>query len=386
VDYYQILGLARDAETDEIKKAYRRLALEHHPDRNQGSKEAEERFKQITEAYEVLKDPQKRASYDRFGAEGLKGGGRGGFSGGFDFADAVEIFMRDFGGFGGTFDDIMGQTRRQGRPQDQKGKSLRVRLPLTLSEVATGVSKRIRVAVLEPCDRCEGSGSADGQERAVCPTCGGSGEERVVQRSVFGQFMSVSACRTCKGEGRVVEVACPACHGDGRARSEIEVDVEVPPGVSSENFITLRGRGNVGPRGGPRGDIMVLLDVEEDARFTRQGSDLVFELPITFSQAALGARLTVPTVDESGATIEVPGGVQSGQVVRLRSKGLPDLESRRLGDLLVRIVVWTPERLTDDQTRLFEELAEIEPAAPEQVEDREGRGFWSRVKEAFGGG
>lgn len=385
MDYYQTLGVGRDASTDEIKKAYRKLALEHHPDRNQGSKEAEERFKQVTEAYEVLKDGEKRARYDRFGPEGVRGGPRGGPAG-FDFADAVEIFMRDFGGFGGAFDDILGRARRGGRPPEQRGKSLRVRLPLTLEEVATGVSKRIRVAVLEPCEPCKGTGAADGKGLTTCPTCGGRGEERVVQRSAFGQFMSVTTCRTCQGDGRVVESACPACHGDGRSRKEIEVDVDVPPGVSSDNFITLRGRGNAGPRGGPRGDIMVLLDVEEDPRFVRHGADLVHELPITFSQAALGDRVSVPTVTEGDATVEVPAGVQSGHVVRLRGKGLPDLETRRAGDLLVRVVVWTPERLTDEQEDLLRRLREIEQPAPSTIEDAEGRGFWSRVKEAFTGG
>ncbi len=384
MDYYERLGVSREASTDEVKKAYRQLALEYHPDRNQGSKEAEEKFKAVTEAYEVLRDPEKRARYDRFGAEGVKG--RAGGFGGFDFADAVEIFMRDFGGgFGGAFEDLFGAGRRGATSGPRKGKSLRVRLPLTLAEVSSGVTKRIRVAVLEPCEACEGSGAAGGAGLTTCPTCGGSGEERVVQRSVFGQFMSVSVCRTCGGEGKVVESACPTCKADGRLRKEIEVDVEVPPGVSSENFITLRGRGNVGPRGGPRGDIVVLLEVEDDPRFARRGADLLYELPVTFSQAALGDEIGVPTI-EGNVQVEIPAGIQSGQVIRLRGNGLPVLEGRGRGDLLVHVRVWTPERLSDEQEEALRRLRQVEAPAPATVEAGAERGFWSRVKEAFGAG
>ena len=384
MDFYERLGVPKDASTEDIKKAYRKLALEYHPDRNQGSKEAEEKFKAVTEAYETLRDPEKRARYDRFGPEGMKG--RPGGFGGFDFTDAVEIFMRDFGGgFGGAFEDLFGARRRGGTAAPRKGRSLRVRLPLTLSEVATGVTKRIRVAVLEPCDVCNGTGAAGGSDLTTCPTCGGTGEERVVQRSVFGQFMSVSVCRTCSGEGKVIESACPTCRADGRIRKEVELDVEVPPGVSSENFITIRGRGNVGPRGGPRGDVVVLLEVEDDPRFARRGADLLFDLPITFSQAALGDELEVPTVDGT-ERVQVPAGVQSGQVVRLRGKGLPVLEGRGHGDLLVHVVVWTPDRLTREQEEALKALREVEAPAPDSVTPASEGGFWSKVKEAFGAG
>ncbi len=291
-DYYELLGVARTASADEIKKAYRKLALEHHPDRNQGSKESEDRFKAVTEAYEVLRDPQKRQRYDRYGAQGVKGG-PGGFTG-FDFADAVEVFMRDFGGLSGL-DELFGQgRRRRSGPVERKGKTVRVRIPITLEEVAHGITKKIRVSVLDSCEVCDGTGAAEGTSRTSCPTCGGSGEERVVQRSVFGQFVSVTVCRTCHGEGSVIEAACKRCHGDGRQRAERELDVEVPPGVSSENFLTLRGQGNQGPRGGPRGDIIVLLEVQPDPRFRREGTHLIHELLVTFSQAALGDEVTVP--------------------------------------------------------------------------------------------
>jgi len=386
-DYYEILGVSRDADAEEIKKAYRKAAMKYHPDRNNGSDEAENRFKEVSEAYEVLRDPQKRAAYDRYGKEGMKQAGAGGPFQGFDIHDAIEIFMRDFGGTGG-FEEIFGGRaggRRRSRGSTRrKGESIRVRLPLTLKEVATGAMKRIRVAVLDPCQDCDGAGTADGAQPRTCPRCRGRGEERVAQRSVFGQFVSVTTCRGCGGEGRVIEKPCSTCHGEGRSRVEREVEVEVPAGVTSENYITLRGKGNAGLRGGPRGDIMVLLEVEEDPRFVRQGSHLLTEVVITFAQAALGDDVEVPTVDGT-ARLKIPAGIQTGQALRLREAGMPELDGRGRGDLLVRVRVWTPTHLSDEQRRLLEELRDLEDPAPEKVEDagEEKRGFWSRVKEVF---
>ena len=269
-DYYQLLGVARSADTEEIKKTYRQLALKYHPDRNQGSKEAEARFKEVTEAYEVLRDSEKRALYDRYGEQGLKGGASGGSS--FDFSDAIEVFMRDFGGFAG-FEDLFGtRGARSQRAASRKGQTVRIRLSLTLGEVAIGVTRTVRVALLDNCDACKGSGAESGSAPTVCPACGGSGEERHVQRSVFGQFVSVQPCRTCGGEGRVIERLCQKCSGDGRLRAEEDIEVEVPAGVTSENFLTLRGRGSVGPRGGARGDLVVLLEIQDDPRFVREGA------------------------------------------------------------------------------------------------------------------
>ena len=383
-DYYELLGVSRDADADEIKKAYRRLALKHHPDRNDGSKESEERFKEITEAYEVLRDDEKRALYDRYGEEGVKRSARGGFGAqGFDFSDAIEVFMRDFGGFGG-FGDIFGGRRGGGRRGPERGQTAKVEVELTLTEVATGVTKRVPVHLLEACDRCDGTGAEGGEEPETCPSCGGSGQERVVQRSMLGQLVSVQPCRRCNGEGRVVENPCERCHGDGRVRAEREIEVEIPAGVTSENYITLRGQGNVGPRGGPRGDVVVLLDIADDPRFVRDGADLVHELPVTFAQAALGDEVEVPTVGGS-ARVTVPAGVQSGTLLRLRGEGLPELQGRGRGDLLVRIVVWTPERLTDEQEEVLRRLREVEEAAPERIDRANRRGFWSKVKEAFTG-
>jgi len=388
-DYYELLGVSRSADTEEIKKAYRKLALEHHPDRNDGSKESEERFKEITQAYEVLRDPERRAAYDRYGEQGLRGGpGPGGFgAGGFDFADALEVFMRDFGGFSGIEDlfGMRGTGRSGGHGAQRKGQTVRLRLPLTLQDVARGVKKTLRVSLLEPCGACGGSGAEDGTEPTPCSVCGGTGEERHVQRSVFGQFVSVQPCRACGGEGRVIERPCPECRGDGRVRQEREIEVEVPPGVTSENFLTLRGQGSVGPRGGPRGDLVVLLEVQDDPRFRRDGSDLVYELPVTFAQAALGDEVEIPTID-GNARVTVPSGVQSGELLRLRGLGLPELNGRQRGDQLVRVVVWTPDRLSEDQEELLQRLREVESKPPDHVGRSSHKGFWSRVKEAFTGG
>lgn len=377
-DYYTLLRVPRSASQEEIKKAYRKVALEYHPDRNAGSKDAEERFKEVTEAYEVLRDPARRARYDRYGKEGLRG--QRGFGGGLDFSDALEVFMRDFGGFGG-FESLFGGRRAGNRPV--RGKSLRLKLPLTLKDVRSGVKKRVRVAVLDHCLSCRGNGVKDGAMPVRCSVCEGTGEERRVERSVFGQFVSVAPCRKCRGEGAVIVDRCPACHGEGRTRVNREIEVKVPPGVSSENYITLREEGNVGPRNGPRGDIVVLMDVADDQRFAREGNDLIAEVPINFSLAALGGRVTVPTVEDE-TRVEVPAGAQSGHVVRVRGEGLPDLDGRGHGDLLVRLVVWVPQRLTAEQERLIRKLRSAENPAPEKVDPAENRGFWSKVREALG--
>ena len=378
-DYYETLGMARNATPDEIKRAYRQLALRHHPDRNDGSKDAEDRFKEVTRAYEVLRDPEQRSLYDRFGEQGLARGA--GSAQGFDFSDPLAIFMRDFGGLGDLFEMHTGRRGRDRGPA--RGQSLRVRLPLTLKEVVHGAKRTLRVQALEPCDRCVASGAEPGTSPRTCGNCGGTGEERLVQRSVFGQMMSVHPCRVCRGQGQVIDSPCRRCHGEGHARGESEVEVEVPPGVSSENYITLRGRGNAGPRGGPRGDLVVLLEVEEDPRFVREGSQLISELPVTVSQAVLGDEVEVPTVDGS-VRLNVPVGTHSGELLRLREQGLPELGGRRRGDQLVRIVIWIPDHLTAEQERLYRQLREIEEPAPEQLEDR--KGFWSRMKETLGGG
>lgn len=378
-DYYEVLGVGRDADPDAIKKAYRKLALKYHPDRNGGSEEAEEKFKEATEAYEVLRDPEQRARYDRFGHAGT-GSARGGF-GGFDFSDALEIFMRDFGGFG--LDDLFGGGRRGRRgPSRQKGSDIRIRLPITLEEVATGVEKTLRVEVEDPCTACDGTGVEGGGTPAVCDTCGGSGEVRRVQRSMLGQLMSVTPCPTCRGEGRVIEDPCRACSGTGTEEGETELTVQVPAGVSTGDYITQRGKGSAGRRGGRRGEVYVVLEVQEHDRFVREGADLYYELPITYTQAVLGDRVEVPTILGSEA-VEIPKGTQSGTILRLRAKGLPHLQAAGRGDQLVRVAVWVPERVDAEHERLLRQLRELEGPAPDSIDRDDSGGFWSKVRQAF---
>ena len=380
-DYYEILGVGRDADGDVIKKAYRQLALKYHPDRNEGSKDAEEKFKEATEAYEVLRDGEKRAAYDRFGHAGVKGvAANAGYGGGFNFADALEIFMRDFGGFG--FEDLFGGAARRGggRGASRRGADVRVRLPLTLEEVATGVHRTLKLALLQHCGECGGTGAAHGAAPVRCPSCGGAGEIRRVQRSFLGQMVSVSPCPTCGGEGQRIEQPCTACEGTGVQRVEKTVEVDMPAGVSSGDYITLRGAGNAGPRGAAPGDVMVVAEVQEDARFVRDGADLIHDLAVTFSQAALGVELEIPTVPGT-ARVKIPAGVQSGRLLRLRGRGLPHLQGGGRGDLIVRIIVWTPTEVTGEQEALFRKLAELEAAPP--VAGEQSKGFWTKVREAF---
>ena len=379
-DFYEVLGVSRSASEDNIKKAYRKLALQHHPDRNEGSPDAEERFKEVTRAYEVLRDPEQRSVYDRFGEAGLARSGGGPQA--YDFADALETFMRDFGGFGGL-GDIFGGRGRARHQGPTRGQNLRVQIPLALEDVVHGVRRTIKVPALDPCDLCAGTGAEPGTQPRPCATCAGTGEERLVQRSVFGQMVSVQPCRACRGQGEVIDSACRRCHGEGRVRATSEVEVEVPAGVSSENFITMRGRGNAGPRGGPRGDLVVMLDVTEDARFVRDGIQLLYELPITVGQAVLGDEVDVPTV-EGTAPLRIPAGTQSGELLKLRELGLPELGGSRRGDQLVRVTVWIPEHLTAEQEQLYRSILKAEDPAPERIDSR--KGFWSRVKEAFGSG
>jgi len=370
-EFYQLLGVSRDASEAEIKKAYRRLAMEYHPDRNRDPG-AEERFKEITEAYEVLKDPDKRARYDRFGKAGI-GGAAGGFHH-VDLAEALSIFMRDFGGFGG-FDSIFGGGKAAG--DHRRGQDIRVTVKLTLAEVATGVKRTIKLKTLERCNHCEGTGAEPGTRPVRCNTCGGSGEVRRATRSMFGQFVSVSPCPTCAGEGEIITTTCQVCRGEGRVRADKTIAVDVPAGVSSNNYLTLRGQGAAGQRNGPAGDLLVMLEVKPDERFAREGDDLVYDLPVSFSQAALGASFVIPSpLGEETAVI--PAGTQTGTVFRLKGKGLPHLGHEGKGDLHVRVHVWTPESLNSEQEKVFRELARVEGEPPKR-----SSGFWSRVKEAL---
>jgi molecular chaperone DnaJ len=373
-EFYTVLGVARDATDDEIKRAYRKLAMTYHPDRNNGSQAAEDKFKEITEAYDVLRDPNKRAVYDRFGEAGLRGG-----AGGFhhvDLSEALNIFMRDLGGFAG-FGDLFGGGGGSTGPRT--GSDIRITLPLRLAEVATGVERTVTAKLLMTCDRCEGKGAEPGTEVLRCTTCAGSGEVRRAQRSFFGQVISVTPCPTCAGEGTVISSPCRKCRGEGRVRQEEKITVKVPAGVATGQYMTMRGAGNVGPRGGGRGDILIVFEVEEDARFERDGEDLYCEVLVTYPQLVFGADVEVPTVSSS-VTLHVPPRTESGQVFHLRGRGLPRVNASGVGDLHIRLQLHTPETLIEEEERLIKRLAEIQVAPLE----RRAKGFWSKVKESLG--
>jgi molecular chaperone DnaJ len=374
-DFYAILCIERTATDEDIKQSYRRLAMQFHPDKNAGSKESEEKFKELSEAYDVLRDPQKRAAYDRYGEAGLRGGGGGG-GGGFhhvDLSEALNIFMRDFG-LGEMFG---GGQRQQSGPRS--GADLKIDLRLSLAEVATGVTKEIKIKLLDPCDRCRGVGAEPGTKPARCSTCAGQGEVRRSQRSFFGQFVSVAPCPTCGGEGVMIASPCKSCRGEGRQRGEHTIPINIPAGVSTGQYMHLRGVGNAGARGGPRGDLVVLFEVDDDERFERDGEDLYTEVLLTFPQVVRGADVEVAGI--AGAiTLHIPPGTQSGQVFQLRGRGLPRVNASGTGDLHVRVQLWTPTDLTADEKRVIEELAKVHSPVPVN----RSKGFWAKMKEALG--
>jgi molecular chaperone DnaJ len=375
-DYYATLGVDKTATEDELKKAYRRLAMQYHPDKNNGAKEAEEKFKDITEAYDVLRDPQKRAAYDRYGEAGLRGGGGGGGYQHVDLNEALSIFMRDFG-FGAGADMFGG---RSGSGGARQGGDIKVGVPLTLSEVASGVDKVLTIKVLDSCETCTGSGAEAGSTPQRCATCGGTGEVRRAQRSFFGQFVSVATCPTCQGDGTVVASPCRKCKGDGRVRVDRTINVRIPGGVATGQYMTLRGVGNVGTRGGGKGDVLVVFEVEDDPRFERDDEDLFTEVLVTYPQLVLGAEVAVPGLSGSQYTVRIPAGTQSGHQFELRGKGLPRVNASGSGNLHVRVQLWTPDDVGDEETRLLQRLAELHGKAPT---DR-SKSFWSRMKEVLG--
>lgn len=356
-DYYEVLGVSRGATADDIKRAYRKLALKYHPDRNPGDSSAEDNFKVATEAYEVLRDDQKRGRYDQFGHAGVDpqmgGGGFGGGGGQYDLSDALRAFMRDFGGFSDIFGEGSTGGRQGGGPSP--GQDLQIKLSLTLEEVAHGVEKKVRIKALDRCDTCGGSGAAPGSSPESCGTCGGQGRIRQMQRSLLGQFVNIAECPACHGIGSTITNPCSDCRGEGRTRKTESVLVRIPAGVSTGNYLPLRGKGNAGMRGGPRGDLIVLIEEIEHEKFERHGDDVLGDHIISFDEALLGATHEIHTLD-GRVKMNIPAGTASGKIFRLRGKGIERLRGRGCGDQLVRVHVWIPKKLKKEERKFLEEI------------------------------
>ncbi|MDX1439851.1 MAG: molecular chaperone DnaJ [Rubricoccaceae bacterium] len=382
-DYYDVLGVSRTATADEIKKAYRKRAMQFHPDRNKGDAEAEAKFKEAAEAYEVLSNPDKRARYDRFGRAGL-GGASGGPGPGFtDISDIFSAFSDIFGG-GAGFDDPFSRTRARKRGQGRPGSDLRVRLSLTLEDIAEGVERQLKVRKFVECNTCKGSGAEAGMDGyETCTTCNGSGEHRQVSNSFFGQFVNVQPCPTCQGEGRIIIHKCDACGGEGRVKGEEMINIEVPAGVGHGHYLQIRGAGNAGQRRGPAGSLRVEIEEKPHEYFTRDGLDIYYDLYLSFPDAALGTEVQVPTL-KGRAKLQIDPGIQGGRILRMRGRGIPEIGGgSRRGDEMVRVHVWTPQNLTTEQQATLQSLRNEDAFTPKPEEAGKHKSFFSRVRDAF---
>lgn len=375
-DYYEVLGIKKGASEDEIKSAFRKKAMEYHPDRNPGDKSAEEKFKEVNEAYGILSDPDKREKYDRFGHAGVDpnsafGGGGGGFGGFGGFEDIFgDLFGGMFGGSGG-----FGYTRRN---SPQKGADLQKNLRITFEEAAFGVKKNIQLNKYTACSNCGGSGAEKGSSKVTCQNCGGTGEVRTTQRTPFGQFTNVQTCSRCGGTGQVIEKPCSACQGTGKVRKQVTISVDIPAGVDSDSVIPIRGQGEPGLNGGPSGDLYVVISVEPHKLFKRKGPDLWLEIPITFDQAALGDEIVVPTLNEK-VSYKIPEGTQPETIFRLKGKGIKNLRSSKYGDLYVKVILEVPTKLNGKQKKLIKQMGEA--LTGDAYSKR--KGFSDTVRELF---
>lgn len=375
-DYYEVLGVGKSASADEIKKAYRKKAIEFHPDKNPDDKAAEEKFKEAAEAYEVLSDAQKKARYDQFGHAGMSGNGGfggGGFGGGMSMDDIFSQFGDIFGGhfnFGGG---------GGGGRSVNRGSNIRVRVKLTLDEIAHGATKKLKVPKYVGCDKCHGSG-AEGGSYTTCNTCRGSGRVTRVMNTMLGQMQTQSTCPTCQGEGRSIDRKCTKCYGDGVLKGEEVVEVKIPAGVGGDMQLSVRGKGNAGARGGVAGDLIVVIEEEEHPELKRDGNNLHYDLYVSIPDVALGAQVEVPTIDGK-ARIKIEPGTQSGKSLRLRGKGLPELDGRDRGDIIVHINVWTPKTLSRDERELMEKLRQSSNFNPNP--GKEERSFFDRMRDSF---
>jgi len=384
-DYYEVLGVAKNADQTEIKKAYRKLAIQYHPDKNPGDKAAEEKFKEAAEAYEVLSDADKKARYDRYGHAGVEnggGGGRGGFSGGMTMEDIFQQFGDIFGDSGSPFDSFFGggRGRSGGSPRGQKGTNLRIKVSLTLEEIAKGVTKKIKVKKQVDCDTCKGSGARDSGSVQTCNTCKGGGYVRQVKNTFLGQMQTTITCPTCNGSGQTVTAACPKCKGDGRMMGEEMIEIEIPAGVEEGMQLSMRGNGNSGLKGGPPGDLIISIEEKEHEFFQRDGTNLIYEMYLNFADAALGTSVEVPVLDGK-VKIKVPPGTQSGKIFRLKDKGFPSVQTYGRGDQLIHVNVWTPKKFNEQERILLEQMREMDNFKPDP--GKEEKGFFEKMKDYF---
>ncbi len=374
-DYYEVLGIAKTGTKDDIKKAYRKIAMQNHPDRNPDNKEAEDRFKEATEAYEILSDEEKRARYDRYGFSGMREGQD--FHGYSNVNDIFSHFSDIFGG-SSIFDDFFAGGNQRGRGQGGRqkgsgspGSDLKVNLKLTLEEITTGVTKKIKIKKYITCSVCTGSGSESGSSRKTCPSCQGTGEHRTVSRSVFGQFVNIQTCSNCNGEGAVIDRPCKKCMGDGRTQDEQTIPITVPAGVGEGSYMTVRGEGNSGLRGGTSGDLLVVFQEIPHEYFKRDGDDIYLDLTISFPEAVLGTECDVPTLSGK-ARLKIEPGTQPGKILRMREKGIKHLNKHGSGDELVRVNVVVPKKITTKERDMLKELQTMPNINPKGSESSGG--------------
>jgi molecular chaperone DnaJ len=381
-DYYEILGVQKNASEQEIKKAYRKVAMQYHPDKNPGDKAAEEKFKEAAEAYEVLSDADKKARYDRYGHAGVDPnagfGGRGGA--GMTMEDIFSQFGDIFGGGESPFEAFFGGGRRQQRGTGERGSSIRIKMKLTLEEIATGVNKKIKVKKKVACQTCGGSGAKDKSSVSVCSTCHGQGHVRQVRNTFLGQMQTTAPCPTCKGTGQIITAKCATCHGQGVERGEETISVDIPAGVSEGLQLSMNGRGNAGLQGGHAGDLIIEIEEAPHEFLQRDGNNVVYDLYINFADAALGASVEVPTLDGK-VKIKIPEGTQAGKIFRLKEKGLPALQSHGKGDQLIHVNIWTPKKLTDEERSVLEKMRSMPNFNPDPGKSE--RSFFERMRDYF---
>lgn len=375
-DYYEVLGVSRNADAAEIKKAYRKLALQYHPDKNPGNKEAEEKFKEAAEAYDVLSNEEKKRRYDQFGHAGVGGAGGGFGGGGMSMDDIFSQFGDIFGSFTG-FGNFGGGRRAR---RVNRGTNLRVKVKLTLEEIATGVEKKIKVKKYVADTHCNGTGAKDGKSFSTCTTCHGSGQVTRIQNTILGQMQTTSTCPACEGEGKIINEKCPHCNGEGVMLAEEVITLKIPAGVGDGMQLSLSGRGNAARRGGINGDLIVLIEEQEHSDLVRDGNDLLYNAFVGFPEAVLGSSVEIPTLDGK-VKVKVEAGTQPGKILRLRGKGLPDVDGYGKGDLLVKINVWIPRNLSKEDKKMMEKLQENPVFKPGKTDDKNG--FFQKVKDFF---